>query len=132
MASNDPCPIPDRLQSKINSQAGETPSPEELSEKSSDRCVLVCQHRTCLNNNSAKVLAAFEAAKVPGFKVEATGCQGQCSSGPTVRILPEETWYWRVTVDDVPIIVEEHLKGGKPVDAKLNRRVHLSWEMYSP
>jgi (2Fe-2S) ferredoxin len=97
-----------------------------------ERCVFVCQHRTCLSNGSAKVLEAFEAEKVPGVKVESTGCMGQCSSGPTVRILPEETWYWRVSPNDVPVIVEQHLRGGKPVEAKLNRRVHLSWEMFSP
>jgi (2Fe-2S) ferredoxin len=97
-----------------------------------ERCVLVCQHQTCLKNGSAKVLEAFGAVKIPGVQVEGSGCQGQCSSGPTVRILPEETWYWQVKPNDVPVIIEQDLRSGKPVEAKLNRRVHLSWEMFSP
>ncbi|HBE30309.1 MAG TPA: 2Fe-2S ferredoxin, partial [Cyanobacteria bacterium UBA11368] len=40
-------------------------------------------------------------------------------SGPTVRIIPEETWYWQVKPNDVPAIIEQHLRGGKPVEAKL-------------
>jgi (2Fe-2S) ferredoxin len=76
-------------------------------------------------NGSAEVLAAFEASEVNGFKVIGTGCQGQCSSGPTVRIVPEETWYCRVQPSDVPVIVEQHLKGGKPVEEKLHPRIHM-------
>ena len=86
---------------------------------------MVCQHRSCLANNSAEVLAFFESAAIPGVTVVGSECQGQCSSGPTVRILPDETWYCRVKPSDVPIIVEQHLKQGQPVEAKLNPRIHL-------
>lgn len=88
-------------------------------------CVLVCQHRSCQEAGSAEVLAAFEAAEISEYKVIAIDCQGQCSSGPTVRILPEETWYCRVKPTDVPVIVEQHLKGGKQVEEKLNCRIHM-------
>lgn len=98
---------------------------EQKSSKSKDRCVLVCQHTSCLAAGSAEVLAAFESADLNGFKVTGTGCQGQCSSGPTVRIVPEETWYCQVKLSDVPVIVEQHLKGGKRVDAKLHPRIHM-------
>ncbi len=87
--------------------------------------VMVCQHRSCLANGSAEVLAAFEAQSVPGVAIRATGCQGQCSSGPTVRVLPEEIWYCRVKPSDVPVIVEQHLLGGTPVEAKLHPRIHM-------
>lgn len=98
---------------------------EDKCSEPKQRCIMVCQYRSCLANGSAEVLAAFQAIEVPGVKVEGTGCQSQCSSGPTVRILPDETWYCRVTPDDVPVIVEQHLLGGKPVEAKLNPRIHL-------
>ena len=88
-------------------------------------CILVCQHKSCLAAGSAEVLAAFENAQVDGFEVTGTGCQGQCSSGPTVRIVPEETWYCRVKPSDVPVIVEQHLKGGQLVEAKLHPRIHM-------
>jgi (2Fe-2S) ferredoxin len=100
-------------------------SSEHNGTKSQERCILVCQHTSCLERGSEAVLAALEAADTNGFTVQATGCQGQCTSGPTVRIVPEETWYWRVKPEDVPLIVEQHLKGGKPVDEKLNTRIHI-------
>jgi (2Fe-2S) ferredoxin len=90
------------------------------------KCVMVCQHTSCLKNGSARVLATFKNADLPeDFVVQAAGCQGQCSSGPTVRIIPEEIWYYRVKPEDVPLIVEQHLKGGKPIQEKLNPRIHL-------
>lgn len=98
---------------------------EQKSSKPDGRCVLVCQHRSCLANGSEAVLAAFEAADLNDFMVMGTGCQGQCSSGPTVRIVPEEAWYCRVKPSDVPVIVEQHLLGGKRVEAKLHPRIHL-------
>jgi (2Fe-2S) ferredoxin len=69
--------------------------------------------------------AASFHRRVPDLEVEACDCQGQCSSGPTVRVLPEETWYCRVRASDVPNIVERHLCGGEPVVEKLNPRIHM-------
>ena len=90
------------------------------------RCVIVCQHTSCLKNGSEKVLAAFEESDLPkDIIVEGSECQGQCSSGPTVRIVPEETWYCRIQPSDVPLIVEQHLKGGKRIEAKLHPRIHM-------
>jgi len=91
------------------------------------REVIVCQYRSCLANGSAEVLAAFQATQVSGVVVKGSSCQGQCSSGPTVRIIPEEIWYCRVTPEDVSAIAEQHLKGGKVVEAKLNPRIHLNF-----
>ena len=98
---------------------------EQNNSNSKKRCVLVCQHRSCLANGAQAVLAAFEAAELTDLTVMGARCQGQCTSGPTVRIVPEETWYWRVQPSDVPMIVEQHLKGGKRVEAKLHPRIHM-------
>lgn len=95
-----------------------------------DRCVFVCQNRSCLNQGSERVFEAFQSAEIPGVTLEKSGCLGQCSSGPTVRILPDETWYCRVQPPDVPLIIEQHLIGGEPVEAKLNPRLHLRIEMF--
>lgn len=94
--------------------------------------VLICQNRACLKSGSAEVLAAFQAAEVPGTIVEGSPCLNQCSSGPTVRVVTDETWYCRVTTDDVSAIVEQHLIAGNPVEAKLNPRIHLRMEMFYP
>jgi (2Fe-2S) ferredoxin len=87
--------------------------------------IMICQHSSCKAAGSEKILFGFQVADLPANTiVMSTGCQGQCSSGPTVRILPEETWYCRVKVTDIPVIVEEHLRQGKPVKDKLNPRIH--------
>jgi (2Fe-2S) ferredoxin len=62
--------------------------------------------------------------------MEASGCLGQCNIGPTVRVIPDEIWYYRVTPEDVPLIVEQHLKQGEPVQEKLNPRFHPRSQYY--
>ncbi len=95
-------------------------------QKSGKRCVLVCQHTSCTQAGSQKLLAAFQKASVPeDVEIRATGCQGQCSVAATVRVVPEETWYYRVKPEDVSEIVTQHLQGGKPVAHKLNPRIHM-------
>ncbi len=92
------------------------------------RSVWVCQHQSCLRNGSAAVLAAFQAADLPpDVGVLPCECLGQCSSGPTVRVLPEETWYCRLQPEDVPDVVEQHLKRGEPLADKLHPRFHRSY-----
>ena len=88
------------------------------------RCVSVCQHTSCQQNGSAEVLQAFRAHRQPGFSVSPSCCLGQCSSGPTVRVSPDEIWYCRIKPSDVPVIVQQHLLGGEPVEAKLHPRIH--------
>lgn len=103
------------------------PDMDDLPEKSNltDKRVLVCQHRSCLANHSDQVLAAFQAVDLSGYTVCGSSCLGQCSSGPTVQVLSDNTWYCRVQPTDVPLIVEQHLKGGEPVEALLNPRIHI-------
>ncbi|MDJ0553867.1 MAG: (2Fe-2S) ferredoxin domain-containing protein [Microcoleaceae cyanobacterium MO_207.B10] len=93
---------------------------------SGDRCILVCQNTSCQRNNSAEVLKVFETEtkNLVDVKVESSGCLGQCSTGPTVRVIPDEVWYYRVKPQDVSVIVEQHLKNNKPVDEMLNPRIH--------
>ncbi len=90
----------------------------------SGRQILVCQYTNCLANGSAAVLAAFQGTAISGTMVIGCGCQGQCNMGPTVRVMPDNTWYCRVKPGDVRTIVEQHLKDGKPVAALLHPRFH--------
>ncbi|NJP08779.1 MAG: (2Fe-2S) ferredoxin domain-containing protein [Leptolyngbyaceae cyanobacterium RU_5_1] len=90
----------------------------------SSRQVLVCQYVNCQSSGSEAVLSAFRANPVAGVEVVASECQGQCSVGPTVRVLPDETWYCRVKPEDVIEIVDHHLWDGKPVERLLHPRFH--------
>ncbi len=95
-----------------------------MSEAETKRQVLICQYLNCVANGSEQVLAAFQAHPIAGVDILPVGCQGQCNMGPTVRILPDETWYCRVQSGDVPAIVDSHLKQGHVVDRLLHPRMH--------
>lgn len=92
------------------------------------REVLVCQYVNCCENGSEAVLQAFWEHPVAGVEAVGSGCQGQCNMGVTVRVLPDETWYCRVTPEDVPLIVEEHLRRDNQVDRLLHPRFHPSYQ----
>ena len=47
--------------------------------------------------------------------VVCTGCFGLCSLGPVVIVYPEGFFYSKVTLADIPEIVEEHLLKGRIV-----------------
>ena len=100
-------------------------------ENPESRCVMVCQHQSCQRNNAAEVLQAFEreADSLASVTITSSGCMGQCSTGPTVRVMPDEIWYYRVKPEDVEAIARQHLEKGQPVDRLLNPRIHIYWEM---
>ncbi|MBP3580636.1 MAG: NAD(P)H-dependent oxidoreductase subunit E, partial [Clostridia bacterium] len=82
--------------------------------------VLICGGTGCTSSGSAKVLAKFESELNANgleneIKLVQTGCFGLCALGPVVIVYPEGTFYSRVTEDDVPEIVSEHLLKGRPV-----------------
>jgi (2Fe-2S) ferredoxin len=89
--------------------------------------VYVCQHRSCRDRGSESTLATFMAHLPEGTIAAASRCMGQCSSGPTVRIAADETWYCRIYAEDVETIIDQHLLGGEPVAAKLNSRLHRTF-----
>ncbi|MBQ3356381.1 MAG: NADH-quinone oxidoreductase subunit NuoF [Oscillospiraceae bacterium] len=82
--------------------------------------VLICGGTGCTSSGSVNVKAKLEeelAAKgLNGeIKVVQTGCFGLCALGPVMIVYPEGTFYSRVTPEDVPEIVEEHLLKGRIV-----------------
>ena len=82
--------------------------------------VLVCGGTGCTSSNSLKIIAKLEeeiAAQglAEEVKVVKTGCFGLCALGPIMIVYPEGCFYSRVTVEDVPEIVSEHLLKGRVV-----------------
>ena len=74
-----------------------------------------------LDGNSIEIHKAFkEQVAQAGLKgrirVNNSGCLDQCGHGPNVVVYPEGVWYSHLTIEDVPEIVAEHLKGGRPVE----------------
>lgn len=95
-----------------------------VSDRPSEKQVLVCQNCSCRKQGAAKVLEAFQASPVPGVTAIGCRCLGQCGNGPMVLVMPEEVWYCRLRPDEVPTVVERHLRGGKPVKGMLYSKFH--------
>ncbi len=54
-------------------------------------------------------------------QVTTCGSLGLCERGPNLVVYPDGTWYSGVQVADVPELVREHLKNGRPVERLANR-----------
>jgi len=86
---------------------------------------MVCCGTGCTSSESPKIAEAFEKQlKLSDLdkevKVVRTGCFGLCAIGPIVMIFPEGACYSRVTAEDVPEIVQEHLVKGRIVKRLLH------------
>lgn len=82
--------------------------------------VLVCGGTGCTSSNSQEIMRRLEEEiKKKGLDKEVnvvcTGCFGLCSLGPVVIVYPEGSFYSKVTLADIPEIVEEHLLKGRIV-----------------
>ncbi len=83
--------------------------------------LLICAGTGCVSNRAFKVRDALveEIKKqdlVEEVQVVATGCQGFCAQGPIIIVQPDGIFYQMLTVDDVPLLIEEHLVKGRPVE----------------
>ena len=97
--------------------------------------VLVCTSKSCLARGSEAVLEAFKSRLMeegalfykgnPQGEVHCSHCGsvGFCTIGPAVLVYPDGIWYAHVTPEDVPEIIESHLKGGVPVERLVRKRL---------
>ena len=88
------------------------------------RQVLICGGTGCNSSGSKKVMETlYEEVEKNGLsnevKIVRTGCFGLCSLGPIMIVYPEGSFYARVTPDEIPRIVKEHLKEGNVVKEML-------------
>ena len=99
------------------------------------RQVFVCTGKSCAANGSEAVLEAFKTQLIeagllyykrnPDGEVQCLHCGsvGFCAIGPAVLVYPDGIWYAHVTVEDVPEIIESHLRGGIPVERLVRKRM---------
>ncbi len=99
--------------------------------------VLICGGTGCHSSDSADVMEAFKSELAANklekeIKLVQTGCFGLCAVGPIVIVYPEGAFYSRVTPNDVPRIVSEHLLKGRIVtDLLYHDSVHTDEEIKS-
>ncbi len=90
--------------------------------ESNHKEVLVCAGTGCMSSKSLKIIDNLkEAVSEFGLdvNVHGAGCFGFCEKGPIVKIMPDDTFYSQVKVDDARKIVESHLVKGEVYTRKL-------------
>ena len=101
---------------------------KERSEKETHR-VRVCCGTACQASGSNKLVKKFEEeAKAKGVELEIvkTGCQGFCQRGPVMIQEPQETFYQKVKVSDIPELFSTSVLNGMPYRKQLYREFSLS------
>ena len=86
-----------------------------------DAHVLVCGGGDCKKRGSRGLRRALKqglrAAGMNGeVRIDSVDCLGLCKHGPNVVVYPGGSWYLGLGEEDVPEVVERHLKGGEPVE----------------
>jgi len=95
-----------------------------MAERSYRANVLVCGGTGCVASGSQDVMSALskelrDRGLEDEVKMVQTGCRGFCAMGPIVIIYPEGIFYCKVQAADIPLIVEETLVKGRPVERLL-------------
>ena len=88
------------------------------------RAILLCGGTGCLSSNSMDIKGRFDQLVAENkleeeVTVNTVGCFGFCSQGPFVKILPEDTLYRLVQVEDVEEIFRTDILGGEVVERLL-------------
>lgn len=83
--------------------------------------LMICAGTGCISAGSLTLYELFvKELKERGLSNEylpvPTGCNGFCAKGPIIVVQPEGIFYQKVKEKDIPVIIEQHLKGGKPVE----------------
>jgi len=86
--------------------------------------ILTCGGTGCKASDSSKIAEKMQSClKELGIadKVDVitTGCFGFCEKGPIVKIIPDSTFYTKVTPEDVEEIIKEHIIRGNRVERLL-------------
>jgi NADH:ubiquinone oxidoreductase subunit F (NADH-binding)/(2Fe-2S) ferredoxin/NAD-dependent dihydropyrimidine dehydrogenase PreA subunit len=86
--------------------------------------LMVCAGTGCVAAGSISLYESFNAElKAKGLDKDylavPTGCNGFCAQGPIIVVQPEGVFYQKVKNADIGKIIDEHLKGGKPVEKLL-------------
>ncbi|MCF7919747.1 MAG: SLBB domain-containing protein, partial [Candidatus Cloacimonetes bacterium] len=82
--------------------------------------VLLCCGSGCVSAGALKIKEKLlEEIKRQNISEEIniieTGCMGPCDAGPVMLVYPEGVFYQKLTVADIPELVEEHFVKGRPL-----------------
>ncbi len=88
------------------------------------RHLLICGGTGCHATGSIAVKNALlqeieDKNLSESVKVVETGCNGFCAVGPLMVVHPDGHFYQKMTLKDIPKIVQDHLIDGKPFEKRL-------------
>lgn len=95
------------------------------------RHLLVCTGTRCTQDGQSQALfdSLGDTFKAAGLhegalrvKRSRVSCFAACRGGPIVCVQPDGVWYYNVTAANMDRIVQEHLVGGRPVEALVFHR----------
>ena len=83
--------------------------------------ILVCGGTACESSKSDDIYNNLKKEILKqnienDVQVVKTGCFGFCEQGPIVKIMPEGSFYVKVTPEDASEIISEHVVKGRPVE----------------
>jgi len=83
--------------------------------------LLICAGTGCVAAGSFEIKKTLEKEIVKRklqneVAVISTGCNGFCERGPIVVVQPDGIFYQKLKVEDIPLLVKEHLLKGRPVE----------------
>jgi NADH:ubiquinone oxidoreductase subunit F (NADH-binding)/(2Fe-2S) ferredoxin/ferredoxin len=83
--------------------------------------LMICGGTGCIASGGLKFKDALEEELdkrdlKDEFKVVITGCNGFCAEGPIMTVYPDGIFYEKLKPEHVPLIVEEHMLKGRPVE----------------
>lgn len=86
------------------------------------RHFLLCTGPKCIDEDTGMQVWAYLKKRIKEENIESScyrskvGCLRICIKGPIALVYPEGTWYKLVDEKAVDEIIEEHIKGGRPVE----------------
>jgi NADH-quinone oxidoreductase subunit F len=83
--------------------------------------ILMCGGTACTASGSKAIKEAltkeiFQRDLHREIQVIVTGCNGFCAQGPVMVVQPDNIFYQKLTPEDMPELVEDHLLKGRPVE----------------
>jgi (2Fe-2S) ferredoxin len=85
-----------------------------------DAHVLLCGGSDCKKRGSKDVRKALKdelrgRGMIGDVRIDSVDCLGLCKHGPNAVVYPGGTWYLGLWEEDVPEVVDRHLRDGEPL-----------------